>query len=76
MSQYTDRSKLPVLLRGPNKERAGVRVANGMAEIVMENGRAVVPLMETVNKLNAKLTAMEQRLSNLENRLNRHNRSE
>lgn len=71
MNQYKDKSKVAALLRGPIKERSGVKVVNDMVEITMENQRAVVPAMETITKLIARIGALEQRLAILENRINR-----
>lgn len=76
MNQYTDHPKVAALLRKPMQENATARVINGMAEIIIDGERMVLPTMESITMLIIKIASIEQRLSNIENKLYRIRRSE
>lgn len=76
MNQYTNNSKVASLLKPPVKEASSAKIINGMVEVIVNGERVVVPSMDSYAKLTAKVSALENRLSNLENKINRLKRPE
>ena len=76
MNQYSDRPKVAALLRKPVQENSSAKSLNGVAEILIGGDRLVVPTMELFSRLTTKIAYLEQRIGNIENKLNHIRRGE
>jgi hypothetical protein len=70
MNQYSTTKQTAVLLKSPPKlmENNKVRLSGGMAELIIDGNRVVVPTAEAFNKLLVKIENLESKLSNLNNK--------
>ena len=70
MNQYSTSRQTPVLLKSPSKllENNKVRLSGGMAELVIDGQRVIVPTAEAFSKLLVKIENLESKLSNLNNK--------
>jgi hypothetical protein len=68
MNQYSTQRKLPVLLRGPVTEGSIKALSVDLMEVVVNGQRAVIPTAEAYSKLVAKVSRLEQKVINIENK--------
>lgn len=71
MNQYSEKRKIPALLKTNETTNASFKLMNGMVEFELDGERVMMPTAEAFSRLLKRVAVLEQRISNADNKLNR-----
>lgn len=71
MNQYSEKRKIPALLKTNESTSASFKLLNGMVEFDLDGERVMMPTAEAFSRLLKRVAVLEQRISNADNKINR-----
>lgn len=76
MNQYSNKRKVPALLKSKQNESVDFKIINGMVEFDIDGERVAMPTAEAFQRLLKKVAILEQRIASTDNKASRRYRHE